>query len=97
LPVHFFIRFEPSPDRAKEFREELVRVVEPTRGESGCRSIRVFESLGEPFVYAIHSEWEDEAAFERHAQLPHTARFVAAVERLLGHPVQGLRAREITS
>jgi len=79
-----------------EFRRELLRVVEPTRAESGCRAIRVFESIRQPLVFAIHSEWEDEAAFDRHAQLPHTLRFVAAAERLLGQPVQGLRSREIS-
>jgi len=79
-----------------EFRGELLRVVEPTRAESGCRAIRVFESIRQPLVFAIHSEWEDEAAFDRHAQLPHTLRFVAAAERLLGQPVQGLRSREIS-
>ena len=96
MPIHFLVRFEPSPDVAMEFRGELLRVVEPTRAESGCRAIRVFESIRQPIVFAIHSEWADEAAFDRHAQLPHTLRFVAAAERLLGHPVQGLRSREIS-
>jgi quinol monooxygenase YgiN len=77
------------------FREELLRVVEPSRAETGCLAIHVFESLREPFVFAIHSEWVDEAAFELHAQLPHTVRFLAAAEKLLPHPVQGLRSREI--
>ncbi len=95
MPVHFFVRFEPSPDVAMEFRGELLRIVEPTRAERGCRSIRVFESLREPIAFAIHSEWQDEAAFELHAQLPHTVRFIAAAERILGRSVQGLRAREI--
>jgi hypothetical protein len=37
----------------------------------------------------------DEAAFELHASLPHTVRFLVAVEKMLGHPVQGLRMRQI--
>jgi quinol monooxygenase YgiN len=78
-----------------EFREEVMRVVELTRAETGCLAIRLFEALREPFVFAIHSEWADEAAFERHAQLPHTVRFLGAAEKLLTHPVQGLRTREI--
>jgi quinol monooxygenase YgiN len=93
--MHFFGRFEPPPHAASEFRSELVRVVAPTRAESGCRSIRVFESLREPRTFTIHSEWDDEAAFERHTTLPHTVRFIAAAERLLGQPFQGLRTREI--
>jgi quinol monooxygenase YgiN len=37
----------------------------------------------------------DEAAFELHARLPHTVRFLAAAKELLTHPVEGLRSREI--
>jgi quinol monooxygenase YgiN len=95
LPVHFFVRFEPRPGKEKEFREELLQVVRPTQAEPGCVAIHIFESLREPFVFAIHSEWVDEAAFERHAQLPHTVRFLQAADELLTHAVQGLRSRRI--
>jgi len=78
-----------------EFREELLRTVEPTRAEIGCLAIYVFQSIREPSVFAIHSKWVDEAAFELHAQLPHTVRFLGAAEGLLTHPVQGLRSKEI--
>jgi quinol monooxygenase YgiN len=95
LSLHFLVRFEPLPGKEMEFREELLRVVGPSRAEAGCLAIHAFESLREPFVFAIHSEWADEAAFELHVQLPHTVRFLGAAEKLLPHPVQGLRTREI--
>jgi quinol monooxygenase YgiN len=95
VSFHFFVRFEPLPGKAAEFREELARVNGPSRAETGCVALCVFESLREPIVFAIHSEWVDEAAFERHAQLPHTVRFLATSERLLAHPVEGLRTRQI--
>lgn len=95
MSVHFFVRLEPVSGSEAGFREELARVVEPTLAEPGCVAIRAYESLREPRVFTIHSEWVDEAAFELHAQLPHTVRFLAAAERLLSHPVQGLRSREI--
>lgn len=78
-----------------EFREELMRVVNASRSESGCLAILAFESLREPATFAIHSEWADEAAFEVHAKLPHTVRFLEAAGRLLSHAVQGVRTREI--
>jgi quinol monooxygenase YgiN len=93
--MHFIVRFEPLPRKAAEFREELLRVIERTRTESGCLSIRAFEAMRDPLVFAIHSEWVDEAAFEFHATLPHTVRFLAAAEKLLPHAVNGLRMREI--
>jgi len=95
VSLHFLVRLEPKPGAEAGFREELQRVIEPTRGETGCLAIHAFESLREPCQFAIHSEWVDEAAFEYHAQLPHTVRFLQAAERLLTHPVQGLRSREI--
>ena len=95
MSIHVFVRFEPLPGKAAAFREEVLRVVEATRSESGCLSINVFESLREPLVFAIHSEWRDEAAFELHATLPHTVRFLKAAEKLLSHAVEGLRTRAI--
>lgn len=95
MSVHFLVRFEPSPGKESEFREELMGVIEPTRAEIGCLAIHAFESIREPFVFAIHSEWADEAAFELHARLPHTVRFLDAAKKLLTHPVQGLRMSEI--
>lgn len=93
--MHFFVRFEPLPGKEAEFREAMLRNVEPTRAEVGCLSLRTFESIREPSTFAIHSEFVDEAAFELHARLPHTVRFLQAAEKLLTHPVQGLRTREI--
>ena len=93
--MHCFVRFEPSPGKASEFREELLRVVEASRTEPGCVAIRAFASLRDPSVFAIHSEWVNEAAFERHARLPHTMQFLAAAKNLLSHPVEGLRTSQI--
>ena len=95
MPMHFFVRFTPRAGKEQEFRDELLRVVEPTRREPGCVAIHVFESVREPFVFAIHSEWIDEAAYEWHATLPHTVRFLNAAKELLTHPFEGLRTRHI--
>src|SRR5262245_4550902 len=95
MSFHFFVRFEPKPGKAEAFREELQRVSEPSRSEPGCIALNVFESLREPTLFAIYSEWVDEAAFELHAGLPHTVRFLAAAGDLLTHSVEGLRTRHI--
>ena len=95
MPFHFIARFEPQTGKDAEFRDALLQVNGPSRAEPGCLRIDVFESLREPKVFAVYSEWIDEASFELHATLPHTARFLAAAERLLTPPVQGLRLRHI--
>jgi quinol monooxygenase YgiN len=95
MSFHSIIRFEPLPGKEAAFRDEVLRVVESSRAETGCLNINLFESARSPFAFAIHSEWVDEAAFDRHASLPHTVRFLAAAQTLLTHPVQGLRLLHI--
>ena len=95
MAFHFIVRFAPQPGKEREFREALLGVIEPSRAEAGCLSIHAFESPDEPHTFAIHSTWTDEAAFETHAQLPHTLRFLEAAERLLTHQVQGFKSRQI--
>ena len=95
MSVHIFVRFEPQPGKEKQFREELVRVVEPTRAEAGCLSIGAFQSLREPPVFTIHSEWVDEAAFDRHGEFAHTVHFIRAAEALMTHPIKALRTHSI--
>ena len=95
MSFHFIVRFEPLPAKEAEFRDALLRVNAPSRAEIGCIRIDVFESVREPILFAIYSEWADEAAFELHTTLPHTVQFLEAAESLLTHPVQGLRLRRI--
>ena len=57
--------------------------------------MNAFEYVREPRVFTIHSEWVDEAAFDLHAQLPHTIQFLAAAKETLTHAVQGVRSRKI--
>ncbi len=95
MSFHFIVRFEPIAGKEAEFRQELLRVVDATRTETGCLAIHAFESLAKPPVFAIHSEWADEAAFDQHTQLPHTVRFVGAAKELLTHPIEGLRSLAI--
>lgn len=95
MPFYFIVRFQPRPGMAAAFREELLHVNGPSREEPGCLRIDVFETVREPVEFAVYSEWVDEAAFDVHASLPHTAQFLDAAETLLTHHVQGLRLHKI--
>jgi len=52
--------------------------------------------IRDPRLFWIHSRWIDEAAFETHAELPHTVRFVERVQQLIDHPLDVTRAHAIT-
>lgn len=85
MDLFIFARFHARPGRERAAAEALLEVLGPTREEPGCRSIHAFCSTGDPQLFYIHSRWEDEAAFDRHAGLPHTVRFVARMEPLIDH------------
>jgi len=93
MPLYIFARLEPKPGKELQLRDELARVVEPTRVEPGCLRIHVYESTRGPLTWFIHSEWIDEPAFDAHAELPHTQRFAAAVDGLMTQTLQAVRTK----
>src|SRR3989442_13231275 len=50
-------------------------------------------STRDPRLFYIHSRWVDEAAFDHHAGLPHTVRFIERVQALIDHPLDVTRTR----
>ena len=95
MPLYVFVRFEPKPGKELQLRDELMRVVEPSRAEPGCLRIHLYESTRGPLTWFIHSEWIDEPAFDTHVKLPHTVRFAAQVEKLVTHPLRAVRTKQI--
>ena len=66
--------------------EALRNVVGPSREEAGCLSIQAFRSARDPRLFYIHSRWADEAAFDHHAGLTHTVRFIERVQLVVLKP-----------
>jgi quinol monooxygenase YgiN len=95
MELFIFARFHARPGSEEAVADALRYVLEPTRGEPGCLRIDAFRSIRDPQLFYIHSRWTDEAAFDRHAGLPHTVRFVERVEPLIDHPFDVTRAKAI--
>jgi quinol monooxygenase YgiN len=73
----------------------LREVVGPASEEPGCVAIVAYRSSRDSGLFYIHSRWVDEAAFEIHARLPHTVRFLERVQKLIDHPLDVTRARPL--
>ena len=95
MELYIFVRFHARPGSEGAVAEALFEVVPLTRGEPGCLGIHAFRSTRDPRLFYIHSRWKDEAAFENHAGLPHTIRFLNRVEPLIDHPLDVTRAEQI--
>jgi quinol monooxygenase YgiN len=93
----FFIiaRFHAREGEETALAEAIRDVSGPTRQESGCLSYQAFTSTRDRRLFFINSEWVDEAAFERHAELPHTVRFIGRAEALIDHQLDVNRTTRI--
>jgi quinol monooxygenase YgiN len=83
-----FARLQARPGREADVEQAIRTVSLPTRAEPGCRSYAAYRSVRQPGLFTIHSTWTDRAAFDSHAALPHTLRFIEALEPLLDPPLQ---------
>ena len=95
MDLFIFARFRARAGCETALAAVLLDVLGPTRAEPGCLSIHVFRSIRDPQLFYIHSRWTDEAAFEDHAALPHTVRFVARAEPLIDHLLDVTRAKQL--
>ena len=95
VELFIFARFHARPGQERTVADALRDVVEPSRAEPGCLGIGAFRSTRDPRLFYIHSRWKDDAAFEQHAGLPHTVRFVERVTPLIDHAFDVTRAEQI--
>jgi quinol monooxygenase YgiN len=95
MELVIFARFHARPGNESAVAEAMRDGLAPTREEPGCLSIHHFRSIRNPQLFYIHSRWKDEAAFEVHAGLPHTVRFLERVEPLIDHPLDVTRTVQI--
>jgi quinol monooxygenase YgiN len=87
-----FARFHVRTGKEAAVEAAIREVIVPTSGEAGCVAINAYRSVRDERLFFIHSRWVDEAAFERHAEEPHTRRFIARVTALIDHPLDVQRA-----
>ena len=95
MELFIFARFHARPGQEDAVASALRETVAPSREEPGCLGIHAFRSVRDRRLFYIHSRWKDEAAFEVHAGLPHTVRFIERVAPLIDHPLDVNRTERI--
>ena len=86
MEIFVFARLHASRGKQSEVHRAIFEVQAATRNEPGCLAYGAFQSVRDPDEFYIHSRWRDMVAFDLHATMPHTIRFVQTVEPLLDHP-----------
>jgi len=92
MQLFIFARFHAREGQQGSVAAALRDVVGPSRAEAGCLAIEAYRSTRDPQLFYIHSRWRDEEAFEMHAEMPHTVRFLERVQPLIDHKLDVTRA-----
>jgi quinol monooxygenase YgiN len=96
MELFVFARFHARPGQEASLEAALRDVAGPSRAEPGCLELNPFRSKRDARLFYIHSRWVDEAAFDTHATLPHTVRFIERVQPLIDHPLDITRAERLS-
>ena len=95
MELCIFARFHARPGNEEAVSQAMLRGMLPTKEEPGCLAIQHFRSLRDPQLFFLFSRWVDEETFERHAELPHTVRFLEEIEPLIDNAFDIYRTEHI--
>jgi len=95
MELFVFARFHARPGSEGAVAEAILENLSPSSAEPGCLSIHAFRSTRDPQLFYIHARWKDDMAFEDHAGLPHTVRFLERVQPLIDHSLDVTRTGQI--
>jgi quinol monooxygenase YgiN len=95
MELFIFARFHLRQGREAAAAKVLAEQVDAVRSEPGCLAIGAFRSTRDPLLFFIHSRWANEEAFEAHAELSRTTRFVEAMQEMIDHPFDATRSHSL--
>ena len=88
-------RFRAKSGHEARLRQELQRLVAPTRAEAGCVIYDLHESSTEPGRFMFHEVWERDADLDAHFQTPHMLAIVKLLPELLEEPLDLTKWRKL--
>jgi len=95
MEIYVFGRFRVKDGEEEEFGEALREVVRASREEEGCAEIHGYCGIRDRRLFYVHSRWRDEEAFETHARLAHTVKFLERAETAIEGALEVTRAERI--
>jgi len=95
MELCIFARFHAKPGNEEAVSQAMLKGMIPSKEEPGCLAIQHFRSIRDPQLFFLFSRWKDEETFDRHAELPHTVRFLEEIEPLIDNAFDIYRTEQI--
>jgi quinol monooxygenase YgiN len=68
-------------------KAELLKLVVPTRKESGCIEYSLHQDNQDPAVFLFYETWDSDASLEEHKNTDHYKAYVRALDGLIADKV----------
>src|SRR5262245_22276721 len=81
-------RITARPGHELRVRDELHRLLAPTRAEEGCLNYDLHEETDRPGQFLLHETWTSEAHLRRHLESAHIGAWRAVAHDLLAQPIE---------
>ncbi len=85
-PLTVVARVRAKFGQEARLRQELQRMVGPTRAEAGCLRYDLHESTTEPGWFLLYETWKTAADLDAHFQTPYLKAFFQMVPELADEP-----------
>ena len=76
-------RFRAKAGQESRLRQEMQRLLAPTRAEAGCISYDLHQSQSDPALFVFYENWASQAALDAHFQTPHLQAMMKLVPDLV--------------
>ena len=74
-------------DTIEIVKEELLKLIAPTRNEKGCNEYILHQDNEDPALFIFYETWQSQDCLEQHMKSPHFKRYLAAVDGLIAEKV----------
>ena len=75
-----------NEDKKQNLKDELLKLVTPSKEEPGCLDYEVFELKEMPGTFYVKEAYKDQAAFESHMESGYLQSFIEKTKHLLAEP-----------
>ena len=78
LPI--IVKFEVKTEKIAYVKSELLKILEPTKKETGCIKYDLHQDLENPSIFMFYEIWETSDLWKAHDSTPHIVAFKKAIE-----------------
>ncbi|MFO8084969.1 MAG: putative quinol monooxygenase [Desulfobacterales bacterium] len=80
--------FKAKSGLEERVREELLKLVAPTRSESGCINYDLHQCSDDKTKFMLHENWVSKRDLDIHLEMPYLNHFKSIAGEILAEPLQ---------